>query len=337
LMCAGLDPSFLIGGIVSNFNSNYRLGQGEYMVLEGDEYDTAFFDKEAKFLHYRPDLAVLTSVEFDHADIFTDLGHIKQTFGRFLKGLPTDSLLLAFDQDPNIAEILPQSHGLVRMYGHCKDSAWQLGKVHIEPPFTHFGVFRHGAHWAEFRTRMIGRHNLRNLLAGIAIGAQIGIGRPVIARALETFTGVRRRQEVRGVKNGIVVIDDFAHHPTAVRETINAVKTFYENRRVIAVFEPRTNSSRRDVFQEVYAGVFDRADMACIRQAPLLDKIPENQRFSSVQLVADLKDRGKKAYYFSNTEAIIEFLIARAQSSDVLLIMSNGGFDNIHIRLLEAL
>lgn len=337
LACAGLDPSFLIGGIVSDFDSNYRLGQGDYMVLEGDEYDTAFFDKGPKFLHYIPDIAVLTSVEFDHADIFRDLAHIKQTFGRLLSGMPAPSTLLAYDQDANVSDILPQARCEVSMYGHHRASAWHLGAYFIEPPFTRFEVCRRGVRWAEFKTRMIGLHNLRNLLAGIAIGAHIGISRTDMAKALETFKGVRRRQEIRGVKNDIIVIDDFAHHPTAVLETVNAVKSFYEDHRVIAVFEPRTNSSRRNVFQSVYPDAFQRADMVCVRQAPLLEKIPADQRFSSEQLVSDLKDQGKQAFYFPDTDAIIDFLMTHARPNDVLLMMSNGGFDNIHMRLLDAL
>lgn len=337
LACAGLDPSFLIGGIVSDFDSNYRLGQGDYMVLEGDEYDTAYFDKGPKFLHYIPEIAVLTSVEFDHADIFNDLAHIKQTFGRLLSGIPSQSTLLAYDQDSNVSEILPKSSCRVNMYGHLQESDWCLGDHFIEPPFTRFSVFHKGTLWGEFKTRMIGRHNLRNLLAGIAIGAHVGVSRADLAKALETFKGVRRRQEVRGVKNEIIVIDDFAHHPTAVLETVNAVKSFYENRRLIAVFEPRTNSSRRNVFQSVYPGAFQSADVVCIRQAPLLEKIPDDQRFSSEKLVADLKEQGKDAFFFPDTDAIIDYLIQHARPNDVLLMMSNGGFDNIHVRLLDTL
>jgi UDP-N-acetylmuramate: L-alanyl-gamma-D-glutamyl-meso-diaminopimelate ligase len=337
LASAGLDPSFLIGGIVSNFDSNYRVGKGAHMVLEGDEYDTAFFDKGPKFLHYTPEFTVLTSVEFDHADIFTDLDHIKSTFGELMQNLPGASALLAFDQDDNIDEILPGASCRIHRYGHQPASEWRLGRVRIAPPFTRFEVFRHGDLWAELRTRMIGRHNLRNLLAGIAVGAHIGISVKEISHALETFKGVRRRQEIRGVKNGVTVMDDFAHHPTAVGETINAVKSFYERRRIIAVFEPRTNSSRRNVFQSQYASAFDRADLVCIRQPPLLEKIPPEQRFSSRQLVADLKSRGKKAAFFPDTEAIIDFLLAETRCEDVILVMSNGGFDDIHVRLLERL
>lgn len=337
LECAGLDPSFLIGGIVADFKSNYKVGQGEWIVLEGDEYDTAYFDKGPKFLHYTPAVAVLTSVEFDHADIFTDLAHVKQAFGQMLQRLVPDADLLAWDTDANIAELLPQCRSRIHSYGRQPTSAWVLGDVRIEPPYTLFDVVFNGRPYGRFKTRMIGRHNLGNLLSGIAVGHLLGIDMAHIRHALESFTGVRRRQEVRGVKNDIVVIDDFAHHPTAVKLTTEAVKSFYGHRRLVAIFEPRTNSSRRNVFQEVYAGCFDAADEICIRQAPLLEKIPEGQRFSSRKLVSDLQSRGKTAHYFQDTNTIIEFLCHNARPGDVLLIMSNGGFDNIHARLLEAL
>lgn len=337
LHCAGLDPGYLIGGIVSNFNSNYRTGQGQWMVLEGDEYDTAFFDKGPKFWHYTPEVAVLTSIEFDHADIFKDLDHVKQAFGRLLKGLAPQAKLLAFDQDANIADLLPEAACSVSHYGHARSSPWHLGKVWIEPPHTRFEVYHQNRLWAEFKTRMIGNHNLCNLLAGVAIGEHLNIGIKQISHALETFQGARRRQEIRGVKNDVVVIDDFAHHPTAVKATVQAVKSFYGRRRVIAVFEPRTNSSRRKVFQADYAASFDAADMICIRRPPLLEKIAPDQRFSSEQLVADLQAREKNACYFSDTQSIIDFLLAETKPRDVVLIMSNGGFDNIHENLLAQL
>ena len=337
LACAGLDPSFLIGGIVKNFDSNYRAGKGQWIVLEGDEYDTAFFDKGPKFLHYKPSVAVLTSIEFDHADIFKDLDHVKGAFSSLLEQMASQSLLLAFDQDANVRAVINRAKCDVMYYGHQPDSAWQLGKIAVEPPFTHFEVLHDGAFWGQFKTPMIGRHNLGNLLAGIAVGYRLGLGPDAISKALEGFKGVRRRQEVRGVKHDVVVIDDFAHHPTAVKETIRAIKAFYGERRLIAVFEPRTNSSRRNIFQSVYASSFDDADMICVRQAPMLEKIASEMRFSSKKLVGDLRDRGKNAYFFADTDAILEFLEAQCRPRDVLLIMSNGGFDNIHERLLERL
>ena len=337
LACAGLDPSFLIGGIVTNFNSNYRVGKGGWIVLEGDEYDTAFFDKGPKFLHYIPTVAVLTSIEFDHADIFQDLEHVKKAFRSLLAQIPSQSLLIAFDQDPNIETIIDHADCAVMRYGHQPGSGWQLGKIAVEPPFTRFEVLRDGVLLKEFKTPVIGEHNLRNLLAGIATGYRLGLDSVPISQALESFRGVRRRQEVRGVKNDIVVIDDFAHHPTAVKETTRAIKAFYGDRRLIAVFEPRTNSSRRNIFQSVYASSFDDADMVCVRQAPMLEKIAPEMRFSSEKLVRDLCDRGKSAYFFADTDAIIDFLATQGRSGDVVLIMSNGGFDNIHARLIARL
>jgi UDP-N-acetylmuramate: L-alanyl-gamma-D-glutamyl-meso-diaminopimelate ligase len=337
LATASLDPSFLIGGILTNFNSNYRVGRGNWIVLEGDEYDTAFFDKGPKFLHYSPDIAVLTSVEFDHADIFTDLEHVKGAFGTMLGNLNPKSALFAFDSDKNISDIIDQSTSPVTFYGHDPASSWNLGKISTESQDTRFEVYHNGELWSEFHTSMVGEHNLRNLLAGVAVGQRLGLDRAIISKALETFRGVRRRQEIRGVKREITVIDDFAHHPTAVRETVRAIKSFYKDRRVIAVFEPRTNSSRRNVFQSIYADAFDEADMICIRQAPMLDKIPVEIRFSSEKLVRDLCRKSKDAYYFADTDQIIEFLLEHVRPRDVLLIMSNGGFDNIHQRVLERL
>jgi UDP-N-acetylmuramate: L-alanyl-gamma-D-glutamyl-meso-diaminopimelate ligase len=334
---AGLDPSFMIGGILKNFDSNYRLGEGPYFVIEGDEYDTAFFDKGPKFMHYAPAMAALTSVEFDHADIFTDLNHVRRIFMNFIDALPLESTLIAFDADSNIDRLVPNPSNRVLRYGRKPESAWRLGEVSIRPPEIAFEVFKMGKFFGQFKTRLPGEHNLFNMLAVIGISESLGISRPVIAEALERFEGVKRRQEIRGVRRGITVMDDFAHHPTAVRETLRALKPFYPDGRVIAVFEPRTNSSMRDVFQNVYPESFDAADLICIRQPPLLEKIPVGHRFSSERLVEDLKRRGKTAYFFPNTEDIIEFLAPEAKTGDLLLVMSNGGFDNIHERLLKML
>jgi len=334
---AGFDPSFMIGGILQNFNSNYRLGAGEHMIIEGDEYDTAFFDKAPKFMHYRPAMTVLTSVEFDHADIFRDLDHLRITFGDFLSKLDRSSTLFAFDADQNVKELLPEVRCRIQLYGQNNASDWQLRKVLIDSPWTRFEVLKSGSLFARFKTKLIGRHNLFNALPVIAIAHYLGVPAKVICGGLETFAGIKRRQQIRGQKNQIMVIDDFAHHPTAVRETIEAVKSTYSHNRLIAVFEPRTNSSMRKVFQNVYPASFDHADLICIRKPPLLEKIPPNERFSSEQLVADLKNRGKDAYYFADTESIIGFLVQQATPGDLILVMSNGGFDNIHEKLLERL
>jgi UDP-N-acetylmuramate: L-alanyl-gamma-D-glutamyl-meso-diaminopimelate ligase len=334
---AGLDPSFMIGGILKNFVSNYRLGNGPYFVVEGDEYDTAFFDKGPKFLHFHPQMTVLTSVEFDHADIFHDLDHVKRTFKGFISGLSGSGLLLAYDGDQNVAELVDNPNCRVENYGKKASSPWRLGSVSFESPWTEFEVIRNNALLATFKTKLFGEHNLLNALAVIALADQLKIPLQTIARALETFEGIKRRQEIRGEKRQITVIDDFAHHPTAVRETVRAVKSVHSNGRLIAVFEPRTNTSMRSIFQNDYPQSFEMADLICIRQPPLLKKIPPGRRFSSEQLVNDLKSRGKDAHFFQDTDAIIAFLSTTARPQDLILIMSNGGFDNIHERLLKAL
>jgi UDP-N-acetylmuramate: L-alanyl-gamma-D-glutamyl-meso-diaminopimelate ligase len=334
---AGMDPTFMIGGILKNFESNYRLGSGEHMVIEGDEYDTAFFDKGAKFLHYDPSIAILTSVEFDHADIFRDIQHVKQAFDAFITGISPQNTLVAFDDDKNIAELVQGKSCQMVKYGRHADSVWRLGSISIQRPWTFFTVLKHGTAFGNFKTRLVGEHNVLNALSAIAVADKLTISVEAIARAFESFEGVKRRQEVRGEKSGITVMDDFAHHPTAVRETLRAVKPFYPNGRLIAVFEPRTNSSMRNIFQNIYPRSFDGADIICIRQPSLIDKIPPKERFSSQQLVNDLKNQGMDARYFPDTDEIIDFLITEAKSGDLILVMSNGGFDNIHERLLKSL
>ena len=334
---AGMDPTFMIGGILKNFESNYRLGTGEHMVIEGDEYDTAFFDKGAKFLHYDPSIAILTGVEFDHADIFKDIQHVKQAFDAFITGISPQNTLVAFDDDKNVSDLVQGKSCKMVKYGRHAESVWQLGSVSIQQPWTFFDVLKYGTVFGNFKTRLVGEHNMLNALSAIAVADTLAIPVEAIARSFESFEGVKRRQEIRGEKSGITVMDDFAHHPTAVRETLRAVKPFYPNGRLIAVFEPRTNSSMRNIFQNIYPLSFDGADIICIRQPSLLDKIPPKERFSSQQLVNDLKKLGKSAHFFPDTDKIIDFLITETKSGDLILVMSNGGFDNIHERLLSVL
>jgi len=334
---AGLNPSFIIGGILKNFSSNYRLGNGEFIVIEGDEYDTAFFDKGPKFLHYDPFMAVLTSIEFDHADIFKDINQVRYAFDSFISGISNKGKLYVFDQDDNISDLIKGKKCHVEKYGKDTGSDWRLGAVSIDPPRSVVEIIKQGISFGTFKTELMGEHNLLNALSAIAIADSLMIPVDIISEALETFEGIKRRQEVRGQKRNITIIDDFAHHPTAVRETIRAVKPFYPDGRLVAVFEPRTNSSMRRVFQDIYPLSFDQADVICIRKPPLLEKIPPLDRFSSEKLVDDLNNRGKSAHYFPETESIINFLVKEARPGDVILIMSNGGFDNIHERLLKAL
>ena len=334
---AGLSPGFMVGGILRGFERNYQVGVGPYFVIEGDEYDTAFFDKGPKFLHYRPRHAVLTSIEFDHADIYSDLKSIQSAFARFVSLLPPEGRLLVHGSDQRIQEIIPRAVCQVETYGSDDRWDWGIRDLRARPTGTAFRVVHQGRVFHDFDSPLAGEHNALNALSIIPILVHLGLAPETIARALAGFQGVHRRQEVRGVKAGVTVIDDFAHHPTAVRETLRAIRAQYAGRRLIAVFEPRTNTSRRKIFQPDYPPALEDADLVVVREPPDLAKISEAERFSSVQLVEDLKARGRRAYYFPDTEAILEFLLEESRENDVVLIMSNGGFDRIHERLLKSL
>jgi len=334
---AKLDPTFMIGGIVREFDANFRLGKGEHFISEGDEYDTAFFDKESKFLHYRPDIAIITSVEFDHADIFDDLDAIKRSFKKFVSLLPEDGLIIAHLDDPNVVEVVQDAPCEVQGYGQSKDLHWSLHNVRAEGGITHFQANLQGDAWADFAVQLPGTHNCLNSLAVAAVLHRIGVKPEIINDGLLQFGGIKRRQEVRGIVNNITVIDDFAHHPTAVKETLKALKAAYAGQRLITVFEPRTNSSRRSIFQQDYISCFDSSDLTFIREPVPLDNVATDKQFSSSQLADDLKKRGLQAQSCPDTDAILDGLMPILQANDVVAILSNGGFDNIHIRLLEKL
>ena len=331
------DPGFMIGGLVQEFGRNFNIGQGPYFVVEGDEYDTAFFDKGPKFLHYQPQIAIITSIEFDHADIYADLEAVKRSFRKLVAILPAHGTLIANLDDPVVAEVCQGAVCPVLGYGEGRGLAWTLTDLDVQADGTSFTALKDGALFGRFKSRMPGRHNAMNTLAVTAVLARIGFAAAEIAHHLPRFPGVRRRQEVRGEVRGITVIDDFAHHPTAVRETLAALRSAYPARRLVAIFEPRTNSSRRRVFQEDYVLVFDQADEILIKEPQPLATLAEEMRFSGLQLSRDLEARGRRATCFTDTDAIIALLARTAKSGDVIAIMSNGGFDNIHSRLLQAL
>jgi UDP-N-acetylmuramate: L-alanyl-gamma-D-glutamyl-meso-diaminopimelate ligase len=334
---SGLSPGFMIGGILKGYERNYQIGSGPYFVIEGDEYDTAFFDKGPKFLHYRPHYAVLTSIEFDHADIYPDVRAIQQAFARFLSILPEEGLLVAYGSEQRIQETLSKAPCTIETYGSEPQWDWHLGGLESHERGSRITVYRRGVYWHTFDSPLAGRHNALNFLSLIPILIHLGLGLEDIAKGLAGFQGVHRRQEIRGIQSGVTVIDDFAHHPTAVRETIQALKSQYQGRRLVAVFEPRTNTSRRKVFQNDYVSAFASSDLVLIREAPGLDNIPKEERFSSAQLVEDLAASGKKARFFPDTEAILSFLAHELKEGDVVLVMSNGGFEGIHERLLDRL
>lgn len=338
---AGMDPGFMIGGIVGNYGGNFRLGSGDWFVVEGDEYDSAFFNKVPKFVHYMPYIGILTSVEFDHADIYPNLDAVIEAFRCFVKLIPEDGLLVACGDDPLVRRIAGEAVSDVLFYGLGETCDWRAANLSPNGRTTRFEAVKPDGSPCGMVSPLPGEHNVLNTLAAAVVLDRVGVRGESLKSGLESFKGVKRRQEVRGVEAGITVIDDFAHHPTAVKKTVEAIRTAYRESlgggRLVAVFEPRTNTSRRDVFQRDYAGSFDPADLILIREPAGLDKINEDERFSSPKLVDDLKERGKKAVLFRDTDAILDYLGENLKPGDVVLIMSNGGFDNIHVRLLELL
>ncbi len=341
LESAGADPSFMIGGILNNFSANYKLGRGDHFVVEGDEYDTAFFDKEAKFLHYRPRWVVLTGVEFDHADIFDDLAAIKAMFAKFIALIPPDGRLMVFAHDAAAMELAAGAACPVIPYGFDDRAAIRAEAVSLGPGRVAFDLVIRGRSLGRFLSPLPGRHNLANALASLGLLLEMGFEPAALAHGLGSFAGVRRRQEVYArIPAGpgdILLMDDFAHHPSAVRETLAGLRPFFADRRLIAVFEPRTNTSRRKIFQADYPPSFDQADLVLVRKPPPKADIPEEEMFSSQRLVEDLKARGREAAFFPDTDSLLERLVEIARPGDLIAIMSNGGFDGLHGRLEAAL
>jgi UDP-N-acetylmuramate: L-alanyl-gamma-D-glutamyl-meso-diaminopimelate ligase len=337
LEVAGLNPSFMIGGIAKNFNRNFKVSDGVYFVIEGDEYDTAFFDKGPKFLHYNPYLAAITSIEFDHADIYKGIEEITNSFTRFIEIVPKEGTVCVNSDDLLAADVIKEAQCPIVSFAMRSDGDLTVRDVTSQDGTTRFTIFKKNMEFARVTTDLFGNYNILNILAATAISSVIGIPHETIAKAIETFKGVKRRLEILGEYKGVMVIDDFAHHPTAVSETIKAVKNHYGNRRLIAVFEPRSNSSRRNIFQNTYADSFNNADVVILPEPPMMDNIPFNERFSSPKLVADLKKRGIEAHYFPNNHALFDGLLAHIKPGDVILIMSNGAFDNIQRRLVDYL
>lgn len=337
---AGMDPGFMIGGIPRNFEKNYKLGSGPWFVLEGDEYDTAFFDKGPKFLHYKPQAVILTSIEFDHADIYKDLDHVIESFRKLIALVPPDGVIIANGDDPVITEEVKRAKCRVEKYGLAHHNPgpdlWRAIQGEVQDGLTRVNILRGNQAYLDVLTPLYGRHNISNLLSTVVLAGFLNIPRPHLKDALQTFGGVKRRQEVIGKQGDITVLDDFAHHPTAVRETVRAVRERYSGR-LITVFEPRSNSSRRNIFQDRYAASFDAADRVMIPKPPLTDMIPESQRFSSPRLVQDLKKRGVEALYFDGTEDLLSALIQTVRSGDIVLFMSNGEFAQLPKRLLAGL
>jgi UDP-N-acetylmuramate: L-alanyl-gamma-D-glutamyl-meso-diaminopimelate ligase len=344
----GLDPSVLVGGIAANFNASYRLGNGRHFVLEGDEYDSAFFDKTAKFLKYLPDIAVINNIEFDHADIYPDIDAVHLAFKRLALLVPRNGLLLLGSDSALAASLAERSFAPVETFGtgdapnvvatngSGPRAHWQAADIKVTPSGTAFKVRKSGTLIGTFEIPLLGLHNVRNALAAIAVGTSAGLDPRTIAGSLERFQGVKRRLELRGSVDGIRVYDDFAHHPTAIGETLSALRLAHPNERIWAIFEPRSASSCLKVFQRDFVEALRGADEVVLA-AVFRDRIAEDKRLSPQQIVADLKAEGTSAHYVPTTAGIVEQLKVEARPGDLVVVMSNGGFDNIHDKLLAAL
>ena len=330
---AGRAPSFLIGGIPENFGSSFALGSGSEFLLEGDEYDTAFFDKGPKFLHYFPDAVILTSVEFDHADIYHNLDEVKTAFKRLVNLIPRRGILIAWDGHANVDECARRAFCRVERYGFGENSTWRIEEVAYGPDRTRWRVLHEGQEWADCEFPLAGEYNVLNATAAAALAANYGISKEAIAAALKEFRSVKRRLEVKAEIHGITIIDDFAHHPTAIAQTLKAVRTRYAGRRLWAVLEPRSNTLRRRVFQHELAASLAVADEVVLADVFKSEAIPEAERLDPAAVIADLKAGGTPARLLANADVIAETIAPELRPGDVVAILSNGGFGGIYEKL----
>ena len=331
LQSAGLAPAYLIGGIAHNLGQGCSLHESSHVVLEGDEYDTAFFDKRSKFLHYLPELVIINNLEFDHADIFRDLAEIQTSFRRLVLLVPQNGAVFVNADEPDALEVTSASRAPVFTVGFSEHATHRI----------HNPRYGKGAHFSlkncEFELQIPGEFNVRNAAMAVAAAQFYGVAASDIQKALASFEGVRRRQEVRGTVRGITIIDDFGHHPTALQQTLRALRHQYPGRRLWAVFEPRSNTTRRAIFQQSLPEALAEADGVLLSQVARLDQLPEDNRLNPEQVVADIAALGKPAFYEAGVPEILTRLGALAKEGDVIAIFSNGGFDNIHKRLIETL
>ena len=334
---AGKDPSFLVGGIAENFGSSFALRQGRHFILEGDEYDTAFFDKGPKFLHYFPQTMILTSVEFDHADIYADLDAVKTAFKRLVNLVPRRGKIVAYDADANVDECLGKAFSPVERYGFKPGSHWQIANLNFAGEKTTWSVMREGAAWADFEFPLAGEYNVLNASAAAALAAHYGIEAPVIAEALRSFKSVKRRLEVKAEIGGVTIIDDFAHHPTAIAATLKALRVRYPAARLWAIFEPRSNTLRRKVLQKDLVSSLGLADHVVVASIFKPEAVPENERLTVSSVINALKRNGSQARELADADAIVSAVAPELASGDVVAILSNGGFGGIYEKLPRRL
>jgi len=345
LESAGLNPSFLIGGVAENFGTSYRLTGSRYFVIEADEYDTAYFDKGPKMWHYLPDTAIVNNIEYDHADIYRDEEAYKYAFARFINLVPKNGVVVAGWDSPIVRELAAKSPAPVESFAYGDDSIkpagsqphWHARDVQFDEKGTRFRAFRSDMEWGAIDTPLAGAFSVRNVLAVIAAAESVKADRDGVREGLRTFKSVKRRMEVRGEVRGVAVIDDFAHHPTAIRETIDAIRQKYKGRRIVAVYEPRSYTAQRREFQNDYAKAFGGADEIVFASLYRPDRYTKETALDLQELIRDLSSSGKTAKELKDADAIVTDLSPRLKARDVVLIMSNGGFGGIHQKLLDAL
>jgi UDP-N-acetylmuramate: L-alanyl-gamma-D-glutamyl-meso-diaminopimelate ligase len=330
---AALEPSFLIGGVAENFGSSFQLRPTSTFIVEGDEYDTAFFDKGPKFLHYFPDALILTSVEFDHADIYVDLAAVKTAFKRLVNLVPRRGAIVAYDGNANVTDCVAGALCRVERYGFSDSAEWRIQKLRHEDGLTHWEVWHGGALWAELEMRLAGEHNALNATAAAALASGQGIGKEAIRAALASFKSVKRRLEVHAEVGGVTIIDDFAHHPTAIRETLRALRYVYPQARLWAVLEPRSNTLRRKVLESELVESLRLADRVVLAGVYQQQRIPDAERLHPEDVVHALNARGTEAELQPDVEAIVNRIAPRLERGDVVAILSNGGFDGIYEKL----
>ena len=330
-------PGFMVGGWMKNFDGNHAIPEGKFFVSEGDEYDTAFFDKGPKFLHYSPFASILTGIEFDHADIYRDLDHIKNSFRKFVNIIHPSGFLLAAFSDKNVQDVLADASCQVETYGFSSSADWVIGDYKFEDGKGYFNLTHQNVNVANFNLPMIGRHNIQNATSVAVMGLKLGLTTQEIQEGFHTFKGIKRRQEVLGVKNGVTVIDDFAHHPTAIQLTLEGIKEAYPGQRIWAIFEPRSATCKRKVFEDRLPKSFTPADLVIIADLFAPDKIDPKDRLNPELVVENINNDGGDAYFIPDTEALINKLITECRPKDVLLIMSSGGFSGIHQKLIARL
>ncbi len=328
----GLNPSYLIGGIPNNFTQGARFTDSEWFIIEGDEYDTAFFDKRSKFIHYQPEVAIINNLEFDHADIFENLAAIKKTFSHFIRLVPRNGLLLGNGDDANLAPLLNVTHCPVKRFGLGADNAVQGFNLRFGPTATEFEIPSF-----KFHLNLVGELNVRNALAVVAAAKHCGLSNKQIQSAFDTFKGIKRRMEVKGIAGGVTVIDDFGHHPTAIRETMRALRIKYPREKICAIFEPRTNTTRRNIFQDELAESFAEADVIVVSQIARLELLAPEERLDPKKLMEQIGATGKPTAYLPDADAIVAHVVKIVQGGDVVVVFSNGGFGGIHAKLLARL